>query len=116
MLTHRLLPLLLVSPFDTCFLLVEDNRDDIRLMELAFERLGFKPPPVAHDGQEAIDYLLNRKNPVPHAILLDLKMPGMGGLEFLRWLRRESPKTMRSLVGHSCVQKLGCALGNERQV
>lgn len=84
-------------------------------MELAFERLGFKPPPVAHDGQEAIDYLLNRKNPVPHAILLDLKMPGMGGLEFLRWLRREGPKTMRSLVV-SCVQKLRCALGNERQV
>ncbi|HET7626715.1 MAG TPA: response regulator, partial [Verrucomicrobiae bacterium] len=46
------------------------------------------------DGEEARDYLLgegiftNRaEHPFPQVIVLDLKLPGMNGFEFLAWLR-----------------------------
>jgi two-component system response regulator len=45
------------------------------------------------DGQEAIDYLeakgpfANRKDyPFPNILLLDLKMPRLGGFDVLKWL------------------------------
>jgi two-component system response regulator len=89
---------------DSCFLLVEDDPRDIQLTQLAFARIGLAPPPVAHDGVEAIDFLLARGSfagregdKPPVAILLDLKMPGMGGLEFLEWLRHRAPEHLRSL-------------------
>src|SRR6185436_8265559 len=61
---------------------------------------------VSHvsDGREAIRYLKGEgkcvdreKYPLPNVILLDLKMPGMNGFEFLKWLRTESPDHHRLL-------------------
>ncbi|HZV36914.1 MAG TPA: response regulator, partial [Verrucomicrobiae bacterium] len=57
---------------------------------------------VVEDGQEAVHYLrgdgkyANRKNyPLPNVLLLDLKMPRLGGFDLLRWLRSESPENTR---------------------
>jgi len=76
-------------------LLVEDNRDDVLLTKRALEKANIaNQVDVANDGLEALDYLkgegkfANRdtsKQPV--VILLDLKMPRMGGLEFLKTIR-----------------------------
>ena len=41
-------------------------------------------------GSEALDYLRRARGaeaPVPAMIVLDVKMPGMGGLEVLEWVR-----------------------------
>src|ERR1700720_3704984 len=76
-------------------LLIEDDENDILLVQHAMERSGAGHKVHAvRDGEGAIRYLRGeaeyserRKHPLPNIILCDLKMPRMGGLEFLRWLR-----------------------------
>lgn len=76
-------------------LVVEDNLDDFRLLELGLKRADV-PAEFRHvlDGSEALRYLMgegdygNRSRfPLPQLILSDLKMPRMDGLELLKWVR-----------------------------
>jgi len=75
--------------------LVEDNPDDeaLTLRALQKNNIGNRVV-VAHDGAEALDFLLGRgsqaggdSNVMPQVILLDLKLPKVDGLEVLRQLR-----------------------------
>ena len=76
-------------------LLVEDNPDDELLTLMAFKDNNIvNEVIVAHDGQEALDYLfgtgqyLDRDlNQLPRVILLDLKLPKVDGLEVLQQIR-----------------------------
>lgn len=69
-------------------LLVEDNADDEMFALRAFQKNDIaNPVSVARDGQEALDYLLDPANEPPAFILLDLKLPKIGGLEVLRQVR-----------------------------
>ena len=76
-------------------LLAEDQPDDVFLMRLALQKAAILSPLfVARDGQEAIEYLsgegayANRLNyPLPHLLLLDLKMPRRSGFDVLEWLQ-----------------------------
>lgn len=78
---------------DRHILLVEDNRDDIELVRIAFERAGgVNRLEVARDGEEALQRLLGGTLPLPVLLLLDLRLPKVGGLEVLRRLR-EDPRT-----------------------
>ena len=49
------------------------------------------PITVARDGQEALDYLFSDRNSAvaPLLVLLDLKLPKVGGLEVLRRIRAD---------------------------
>ena len=77
-------------------LLVEDNRDDEELTLMAFEQGGVtNAVEVVRDGAEALDYLFatgryasRDLNNLPAVILLDLKLPKIGGLEVLRRIRQ----------------------------
>ena len=77
-------------------LLVEDNPDDEALTLRALARNGIKHAvQVAHDGVEALDYLLGRGEhagrdlrQMPAVTLLDLKLPRLDGLGFLKEVRR----------------------------
>lgn len=83
-------------------LLVDDSESDALLMETVYTRAGFTQPlRFVHDGEEAIAYLggdgafANRiQFPMPTAVLLDLKMPRVGGFDVLAWVR-----TQPALVG-----------------
>ena len=78
-------------------LLVEDNPDDLELAIRALHKSGQgEGVVVARDGVEALDYLFGtgafagRDTAVqPAVILLDLKLPRLGGHEVLERLRKD---------------------------
>ena len=69
-------------------LLVEDNDIDEMLALRAFRMNSVeRPVVVARDGQEAVDYLMDAGKALPMLVLLDLKLPKIGGLDVLRRMR-----------------------------
>lgn len=80
------------APAESWILLVEDSPEDRELALHALSRGGFRGRvEQAKDGEEAIERLFCRgrwadRNPedLPRAILLDIKMPRVGGVEVLR--------------------------------
>jgi two-component system response regulator len=78
-------------------LLVEDSEDDIELTTRALARAQIPNPIiVARDGAQALDYLFGLgdyagRDPAeqPVVVLLDLKLPRVGGLEVLRRMRED---------------------------
>ena len=78
-------------------LLIEDNPDDEALAVLALRSETAAAIEVAHDGQEAIDYLVDGK-PVPRLVLLDLKLPKVDGLEVLRRIREDERTRLTPVV------------------
>lgn len=87
------------------FLLVEDSPDDAELTIRAFEKSRLVNEVVlVRDGQEALDYLFGTGahagrdlSIMPELVLLDLKLPKLGGLEVLRRMRQD-PRTRRQPV------------------
>lgn len=78
-----------------CLLLVEDEPGDARLMQLAMQKNGYAADlRYASDGHEAFRFLQRKGEqfadaPRPDLILLDLKMPGQGGMEFLEAIKKD---------------------------
>jgi two-component system response regulator len=78
-------------------LLVEDNPDDVDLTLRAFTRSNVtNRVVVARDGVEALDYLLGigqyagrNVQDMPVVVMLDLKLPRIGGLEVLKAIRND---------------------------
>jgi CheY-like chemotaxis protein len=80
-------------------LLVEDDVVDQMSVQRSFKdlkivhRLGIKG-----NGVEALEYLRDEAEARPFLILLDLNMPRMNGIEFLRELRRDESLRMLPVV------------------
>ena len=76
-------------------LIVEDEESDVIFLKRALAKIGV-PNPIRSvtNGEEAIAYLQGtgefsdrKANPFPRVIITDLKMPQMGGLQFLEWIQ-----------------------------
>jgi len=94
-------PSLIVSPDDfslpTRILLVDDEREFVHTLS---ERLQTRrlESAVVYDGEEALKFVADDE---PEVMVLDLKMPGIDGLEVLRRVKRDHPKVeVIILTGH----------------
>ena len=76
-------------------LLVEDDSVDVMNVQRAFVKNNINNPlHIAFNGVEALNMLRGsngkpKLNPMPRIIILDINMPKMNGLEFLRALRND---------------------------
>jgi len=91
-------------------LLVDDERDFVHTLS---ERLQTRrmTPAIAYDGEQALDAV---RGEAPEVMVLDLKMPGIDGIEVLRRVKREHPRTeIIILTGHGsdAEEKLAFELG-----
>ncbi len=94
--------------------MVDDEPDVLLLTRLNLESAGFDVL-EARSGEEAVSILAERE---PDALLLDIRMPGIGGWGVLEWLQerdlmRRLPVVVVSAhaTGHAAARarELGCA-------
>lgn len=75
---------------EKAILLVEDDIVDVMSVKRALRDLKVSNPLFhVENGEEALAWLKDRKNPKPSIILLDLNMPRMNGHEFLAVLKKD---------------------------
>lgn len=78
-------------------LIVEDNPADLFLLKRAFGQIGTEfQLQIVTTGQDAVNYLQGDEpysdrthHPLPSLIMLDLRLPGMSGLDLLKWVRQQ---------------------------
>ena len=71
-------------------LLAEDDKVDAMTVKRAFKDLKVSNPLVhTINGEEALQYLKNNGHQKPSVILLDLNMPKMNGIEFLKVIKAD---------------------------
>ncbi|MFD0992023.1 response regulator [Tenacibaculum geojense] len=70
-------------------LLIEDDQIEVMKFNRILSKLEEKHSVVeANNGEEALEILAN-KDKLPHIILLDLNMPKINGIEFLKILKND---------------------------
>ena len=86
--------------------------DDVELCRLLGERLGSEgfALEAVHDGRRGLDRVLSQEHAL---VILDLMLPGMGGLEVLRHVRTHSPVPVLILTarGEDVDRILGLEIG-----
>jgi DNA-binding NtrC family response regulator len=86
---------------DTVVLLVDDEADFVEIMTKRLKKRSFQVE-VAYSGPEALEIL--EKTEKVDIVLLDVKMPGMDGIEALSKIKEHSPLVeVIMLTGHATV-------------
>lgn len=98
-------------------LIIEDERGLTQTLSWYFNREGFETI-IAHDGAEG---LRKAQTLLPDAVLLDLMLPGMGGLDVCKELRsgertKHIPIIMATAKGEESDQLVGYKLGADDYV
>ncbi|HLC29360.1 MAG TPA: response regulator transcription factor [Dehalococcoidia bacterium] len=95
-------------------LVVDDDRKAVEMVRIYLERDGYKVLP-AYDGPSALELARAAR---PDLIVLDLMLPGIGGLEICRALRKDSCTPIIMLTARSAEDDklLGLDLGADDYV
>ena len=87
-------------------LFVDDEVEFLQLMEKRLSRRGMEVS-TAPDGQSALDMLgavLAEGGEMFKVVVMDVRMPGMDGLETLRHMKAKAPElSVILLTGHACM-------------
>ena len=83
------------TPHSKLILIVEDYEDDAKLLQVLLINCGIaNPVRIALSAEEAMNYLMGRPpfanraiHPIPGAVFVDLKLPGISGFDLLRWMK-----------------------------
>jgi len=71
-------------------LLVEDDQVDVMTIQRALHEIKIaNTVHVTRNGEEGLAFLAHKENEKPCVILLDLNMPKMNGIEFLREIKKD---------------------------
>ena len=73
------------------FLLVEDNEINIYVAKIILEKAGCQVD-IAYNGKEAVELFANAKEGYYQAILMDVRMPVMNGIEATKAIRQLDKK------------------------
>ena len=87
--------------FPERLLLVDDEKDFVDLLALKVKEVG-KEVQVAYDGRECLAALEQDNTDV---VILDIKMPGMDGIDVLKEIKKRFPIVeVIMLTGHGTIQ------------
>ncbi|MBT5529687.1 MAG: response regulator [Bacteroidetes bacterium] len=87
-----------MSEIPLSIMLVEDDEVDIMNVKRAFKKNNITNPiMVARNGLEALDMLTKPGIALPKVIILDINMPRMNGIEFLKEIRKDENLKMISV-------------------
>ena len=85
----------------TRILLVDDEKDFVEMLSLRLNEVGEKVT-TAHSGKECLETLENKEIDV---VILDIKMPGMDGMETLGEIKKKFPLVeVIMLTGHGSTE------------
>ena len=85
----------------TRILIVDDEKDFVEMLSLRLKEMGEKVE-SAYSGQEALEVLAEKNIDV---IILDIKMPGMDGIEVLKVVKKRFPLVeVILLTGHGTTE------------
>lgn len=95
-------------------LVVDDERNIVELLKFNLEKEGYEVI-AAYDGIDAVKLAKEEK---PNLIILDIMLPGQGGLEACRQIRKESkvPILIATAKGEEIDKILGLELGADDYV
>lgn len=95
-------------------LVVDDERNIVELLKFNLEKDGYEVI-AAYDGVEAVKLAKEER---PDLIILDIMLPGQGGLEVCRQIRKEmkTPIIMATAKGEEIDKILGLELGADDYV
>lgn len=82
-------------------LIVDDRPEDVQLTEIALSMIGDIPTDSVSSGEQALEFL-RVSSELPGMMLLDLKMPGMNGIETLRRIRADERYKNLAVVIVTC--------------
>lgn len=84
---------------DKPILIIDDDLVDAMTIKRAFKDIDVTNRiDLVGNGEEALEFLRNEENERPALIFLDLNMPKMNGIEFLRILRQDDQLNMIPVI------------------
>ena len=95
-------------------LIVDDDENICEVIQMYLETTGYNVK-VAHDGKAAKEEFVNFS---PNLVVLDMMLPGIDGMEVLKWIRKDSnvPVIMLTAKGETFDKVLALEIGADDYV